>query len=282
MTVDRDHTSTDVQFLDLVVAAAEKWKALLAIPILVGVTAYLIANSQPNIYETKVTLFMVANKQGSSFSRELIQRALKDTSYAADAVAVTSALTFDPYVHVVGSVVKRPVSLNWKDRQAAYDILQAIVSQYNKEFLEKYRSEYIANYQHQIDMGEVEIKDRQALRERLSLADEGPSNAIAAAPTNKAALVALTTSIEERQRLRAELLRLTNNLPNTMIIEPVKAPVSVQGSKPVAEAIGSALAAFALFFAYLAFAERVKREAMTPAGIVKVARIRKVLPNALR
>jgi hypothetical protein len=275
MTFDRPPGARSVQFIDVIVAAVEHWKVLLGLPILVGGLAYMVASSQPSVFEAKATLHMIADREGSMFSRELVERALKGTTYAANTDAVIPALTVNPYIHVVGYVVKRPVSLTWNSSQATYDILQAVVLQYQREFLEKVRSEYLASYQHQIDMGDVEIKDRTSLREKLAADLDGQAGLQSNAQSKSAVIVALTTSIEERQRLKSDLLTLAKSLPVTLIVDPVKAPIFLGGSRPVAEAIGSAMGALVMIVLYLALAERIKLEALTPSGMQKMARIQR-------
>jgi hypothetical protein len=266
-----------IQLLDVIVVMFESWKIFIILPVLAGILTFFALQPQPRLYGSKSTLFMLSTKDGSRFSQNLIAQALKDVA-PSEIDRIGAAIQVRSSLHVFGPLVKNEVLILLEDAKMPEMILRALVTEYNRQFLEPVKEQYISRYNYLLALGESEIKDRLDLRNRLeqSIAtkaadSKGPGDA------SGSTLLSLTTSIEERRRENASLRREMQSMLQTLILDPPSAPVLVQGPRTSAAIIFAMVGTSALTLMFLALQLTVQRQAAAPGGAEKMARLRRAL-----
>lgn len=275
MSDDIDQTQRSSWILDVLVVVAESWKPLLIVPVLAGVLAYGMSRFEPRTYESKGVITIFQTNEGSSFSPELISRALKSVPNAPDVGEVVAGLAMGTPAQKSGRAATVSVTLTLRDPSMVRPVLNAILNEYQTQYLNAVIGEFRSGFQEQINALDLEMANRMKAIDRLEkLIDRSLANGgdIAALTT---ALTPLTAALEERERKKAETLRQVQLLPNFIIAERPSAAVMVSGPRSLTATIFAAFGGLAIVLIFLFTREIMRRQIALPGGADKIDRIRR-------
>lgn len=283
MKQDISQPDRSITHLDALVVIAESWKILILFPAIVAIITFFVSRNEPRLYQSRALLLMVEAEGGLVIPRDVMQGALKRASSAADPDVVLASLKFGKPSHRVGWVSMVPVSLVLPDPKSATTILEAVLTEYQSRFLNYVREEYRSSFQDELDILQREITSRTRMRDGLlKLLEHSTVDVSALPPVGSAAsviggLMSLATSLDELTRKQVTVTRQLRLLPKTLISEPASAATLIQGSSQTAAVLMSALGAGLLALIFLFFRDLVRRQALQPGGMDKVARLRRAL-----
>jgi uncharacterized protein involved in exopolysaccharide biosynthesis len=275
MSDNIDQPQRSSWILDVLVVVAESWKPLLIVPVLAGVLVYGVSRLEPRTYESAGVITIFRTDEGSSFSPELVSRALKLIPNAPEVGEVVTGLKMGTPVQKAGRAATVSVTLTLHEPTMVQPVLNAVLREYQTQYLNAVLGEFRSGFQEQVNSLDQEMASRMKTIDRLEkLIDRSLANGgdIAALST---ALTPLTAALEERERKKAETLRQVQLLPNFLISEKASPPVRVSGSRPLTATIFAVFGALAIVLIFLFTREIMRWQITLPGGAEKFNRIRR-------
>lgn len=259
-----------VSLLDLAVAVAEAWKVLVAVPLVVGVAAFFIAQAQPRGYTVSVTIGMPAIEARALQTGAVIGRALDAAGVSDfDAEEVGAGLVF------AAAQQATVVTLTLPDRGAARSILGALVAAFEETAVPAYLERQALPHQARVaayDRTIERLENAASVFEDRLADDTDPLTPDPA--TFVAGYEALLSRIAAQQAAREEAMRLRDVAAGSVTISTLSSPVAV-GRSPLLVAVTAAIVAGFATLVLVFVVDGLRRSARDPGGAEKIARIRR-------
>lgn len=260
--------------LDILVVLAESWKVLLLAALLTGLFGFGILQMEPPTYQSTAKLAML-DEEGAGFSSDLVSEALKSVPAAPALNEVLAGLQTGDSVKRSSRSSTVSVSLALTDQKLVQPTLNAILRQYQKQYVRAVQDNTRSDLGVQIDGLSQEIAANAKAIDRLEKLTDLIVSKYGDSAAPLASIGRLEARTEELELQKRTINRRSALLADFLVSAKPSPAVKVAGSRILTVMMFAVLAAIAMTAIFLFMRERVRSLAKIPGEAEKIRRIQR-------